>query len=39
MSRKQNLFVLKALRIGVAATRAHETGGSVVVSEVKGTAV
>jgi len=30
---------LEALRIGVAATRAHETGGSVVVSEVKGTAV
>ncbi|PYR18583.1 MAG: inositol 2-dehydrogenase [Acidobacteria bacterium] len=30
---------LEALRIGVAATRAHETGGSVVVSEVKGTTV
>jgi scyllo-inositol 2-dehydrogenase (NAD+) len=27
---------LEALRIGVAATRAHETGGSVVVADIKG---
>ncbi len=37
--RKQSLFVLEALRIGVAATRAHETGGSVVVADIKGAAV
>jgi inositol 2-dehydrogenase len=29
---------LEALRIGVAATRAHETGRSVVVAEIKGSA-
>jgi len=30
---------LEALRIGVAATRAHETGRSVAVSEIRGAAV
>jgi len=30
---------LEALRIGVAATRAHETGGSVEVSAIKSSGV
>jgi hypothetical protein len=30
---------MEALRIGVAATRAHETGGSVDVAEIRGEAI